>query len=226
MDKEELLKGFGEKLGEQPNAEGIYEKSGISTRTLDTYVGEILPEVGEEVNDGFYEKHIRILNSIGGQMRKEKADLFKSLKSTTKTDPEPKQEPNNGGNDGIQAILGKLDEITKANNSLKERLDQQERQRSVSEITRQLNGALKEKYQNFNQDVFEIAIKEISVDTEKSVESQADELTKAYEAWNKRLYGNGPSPRLGGREQTKQVGDALAELKAKHQKEGRLPNNN
>ena len=95
IEKEELLKTFGERIGE-PDANGNYEKIGISQRTLDAYVEAISKGGVETVDDAFLDCHISILESMGGQMRKMYADFVKSYKPTqepTKEEPIKEETP-------------------------------------------------------------------------------------------------------------------------------------
>lgn len=228
MEKEKLLDAFREKLGEQPDAEGNYAKSGISQRTLDAYVDAILPSAGETPDDAFYNTHIGILNAMGGQIRHEKAAFAKSYQPQKPAGQEPaKQEPAQtaGVNDGnaLEAIMKSIKELSDMNKTLAQRLDTQEREKSHEETVARLNDTLKGKYLNFNADVFNIAVKESDIDGDRSLDDKLKDVTSSYEAWVKKLYGDGPKPRTGQQQRQSEVSAQLLQLKEKHIKEGKLP---
>ena len=96
MEKETLLNGFNQRIG-APDANGMYGETGISGRTLDVYLDQILPSITDDasVDDEFYNKHITFLKAMGGQMRHEKAEFIKNYKSQTPpaTSPTPPTPP-------------------------------------------------------------------------------------------------------------------------------------
>ena len=93
MEKETLLTGFNERLG-NPDAQGMYAEAGVSQRTLDAYIDGVLPTIADdsEVNDTFWERHINFIKAIGGQMRHEKAEFAKNYKPAP-TPPSPQSTP-------------------------------------------------------------------------------------------------------------------------------------
>ena len=93
MEKETLLTGFNERLG-NPDAQGMYAEAGVSSRTLDAYIDGVLPTISDdsEVNDAFWERHINFIKAVGGQMRHEKAEFAKNYKPA-QTAPAPPAPP-------------------------------------------------------------------------------------------------------------------------------------
>lgn len=117
MEKETLLTGFNERLG-NPDAQGMYAEAGVSSRTLDAYIDGVLPTISDdsEVNDAFWERHINFIKAVGGQMRHEKAEFAKNYKPDVppvtdppaKTDPAP---PAPGDKGELQKLLERMEEM-------------------------------------------------------------------------------------------------------------------
>ena len=203
IEKEELLKTFGEKLGE-PDANGNYEKIGISQRTLDAYVDAISKGGVETADESFYDAHISILESMGGQMRKMYADFVKSYKPTqepTKQDepikddapiePQPKEE------DALKAIQDQLKQVLELNTTLTSRLDQMEAKEKVAQTTKAVADAMKAKGAN-DAYVLNNVLKSLQLEDGKSADDLANDMMAKYDKELKEGRGAGAQPRMGG----------------------------
>lgn len=201
IEKEELLKTFGERIG-NPDANGNYEKIGISQRTLDAYV-EAISNLGiETADDAFYNNHISVLESMGGQMRKMYADFVKSYKPTqepTKEDPidegattaeSPKED------DALKAIQEQLKQVLELNTNLTSRLDQMEAKEKVSQTTRAVADAMKAKGAS-DAYVLNNVLKTLQLEEGKSAEELAEAMMATYDKELKECRGEGAHPRMG-----------------------------
>lgn len=87
MDKETLLSKFKPSIGEPDANTQMYGDTGLSVRTLDTYLEAILPGITDDaiVTDDYVNTHVKILKSMGGQMRHEQSEFVKKLQATDST---------------------------------------------------------------------------------------------------------------------------------------------
>lgn len=202
IEKEELLKTFGEKLGE-PDANGNYEKIGISQRTLDAYVDAISKLGVESADEAFLNCHISILESMGGQMRKMYADFVKSYK--------PTQEPTKE-DDALKAIQEQLKQVLELNTTLTTRLDQMEAKEKVAQTTKAVADTMKAKGAS-DAYVLNNVLKTLQLEEGKSAEELADAMMAKYDEELKACRGDGATPRngTGGTASSKELEDYFAE---------------
>lgn len=198
MEKEELLTKLQTEIG-KPDAEGNYGVTGISQRTLDTYIESILPTLGENADDAVVSAHAAILKSIGGQIRHEKAEFVKSYKPQ-----QPKQsQPDSNGKEGKEGggeeseILKMLKQISTDNEALKQRLDKREKEAEQTRIKTLVVEGLKSKNAT-DEYVLKNCLKGVEFDVSKSVEELVDEYIKVYDAEYKEARGGADAPRRGG----------------------------
>lgn len=218
IEKEELLKTFGERIGE-PDANGNYEKIGISQRTLDAYVEAISKEGVEKVDDAFLDCHISILESMGGQMRKMYADFVKSYKPTQEpvkeeepikeeepAEPQPKED------DALKAIQEQLKQVLELNTSLTSRLDQMEAKEKVAQTTKAVADAMKAKGASDTY-VLNNVLKGLQLEEGKSAEDLASAMMAKYDEELKECRGVGATPRngTGGTASSKELEEYFAE---------------
>lgn len=200
IEKEELLKGFGDKLGE-PDAAGNYEKIGITSRTLDTYVDAIAKTGIEEAGEGFYATHLAILESMGGQMRKEKADFVKSYKSNAGEEQGNKAqepgEPKPENDSDLVVLKEQLTKMQELNTSLSQRLDAIENGAKKAETTQAVAEAMRAKGAS-DAYVLKNTLKRLQIEEGKSAEEMAEALMSAYDKELKECRGDGAQPRMGG----------------------------
>lgn len=218
IEKEELLKTFGEKLGE-PDANGNYEKIGISQRTLDAYVDAISKLGVESADEAFLNCHISILESMGGQMRKMYADFVKSYKPTqeptkeeepikkeTPTEESPKED------DALKAIHEQLKQVLELNTTLTSRLDQMEAKEKVAQTTKAVADAMKAKGAN-DAYVLNNVLKSLQLEDGKSADDLANDMMAKYDEELKECRGIGATPRngTGGTASSKELEEYFAE---------------
>lgn len=202
IEKEELLKTFGERIGE-PDANGNYEKIGISQRTLDAYVEAISKGGVETVDDAFLDCHISILESMGGQMRKMYADFVKSYKPTqepTKEEPIKEETPTEETpkeDNALKAIQEQLKQVLELNTTLTSRLDKMEAKEKVAQTTKAVADAMKAKGAS-DAYVLNNVLKTLQLEEGKSAEDIADAMMATYDKELKECRGAGAQPRMGG----------------------------
>lgn len=219
MEKEELLNGLKEVIG-NPDANGMYGDTGISKRTLDAYVDEVMiPLVGEyeKVGENFYSQQAAFLKSIGGQLRHEKAEFAKSYQP--KPSPAPEQKPTDGNGELMNTLLQKISEIADNNKKLEERLEQERSRQEQSELRKKVEAGMKAKNAN-DAYVLKNVLKGATFDNAKSVDELVDEYLDKYDAELTEARGTTNAiPRNGrGGERGKTVADSYFARKA--QREG------
>lgn len=94
MEKETLLSGFNQRIGNPDATTGMYGDTGVSGRTINAYLDTILPSITDDgmVTDAFYDSHVNILKAMGGQMRHEQSEFVKSYKPSP-NNPNPNSNP-------------------------------------------------------------------------------------------------------------------------------------
>lgn len=190
MEKEALLTSIQSIIG-NPDADGNYGETGISQRTLDSYLDGILPTLGEEVSEDVLKAHAGILKSIGGQIRHEKAEFVKNYKPDTKpNEVTPPQEPN-------KEILDALAKIQADNKALQERLDRQDKEKEQKGLMEKVMAGLKAKNAT-DEYVLKNAMRGVVFDTKKSVEQLVEDSLKLYDAEYTAARGAGAAPRQAG----------------------------
>lgn len=185
MDKETLLQGFGERLGNTEN--GFYTQNGLSERTVETYVDAILPSVGETVDDAFYATHVAILGTMGGQLRHEKAEWIKSQKPTPPSPPNPK--PSEETPSEVAELKAMLESIT-------ERLDKTAKAEQADKELRTLKSLMKEKGAQ-DEYCLKNVLKGYALPEGKKATDVVDDMLKAYDSEVKECRGIGATPRAG-----------------------------
>lgn len=222
MEKETLLAGFNERLG-NPDANGMYE-AGVSSRTLDAYVNGILPTITDDaqVDDAFWSRHTDFIKSMGGQMRHEKAEFVKNYKPKPAVVEKPVEKPGLGNGTENPEIA-----------ELKKRMEAMERENAEEKrrmAAKGLRMEAKGKYAELN-----VANKALWGDAVEMAECKdgmtVDELVKSaksiYEKKLKEYFGDGATP-YGSDESSPALGkeeaDARREaFRKRMQSQGRLP---
>lgn len=206
MEKEALLTSIRGIIG-NPDADGNYGETGISQRTLDTYLESILPTLGEEAGADVIKAHAEILKSIGGQIRHEKAEFVKNYKP-------PVAPPVEHGNKEILEALAKIQADNKA---LQERLDNQEKDREQKVLMAKVLDGMRAKNAS-DEYVLKNAMRGVELDKDKSVEQLVEDSLKLYDAEYKAARGDGAKPRQGnggGGGTDSDLDDFFAEMKKK-----------
>lgn len=189
MDKETLLTEFGSRLG-KTDSEGNYTQAGISSRTLDVYVENILPTAGEAPDENFYTSHVAILNSLGGQMRKQIADAIKSaMPKQTPPSIDEADKAQTPPSDEVQKLQATIESLTK-------RLDDQDKTRLQETSLSELKTLLKEKGAT-DEYVLRNTLKGYVIPEGKNPEEVVDAVLSLYDKEVRECRGDGATPRNG-----------------------------
>lgn len=194
MKKEELLDGLKNAIGD-PDADGNYGETGLSLRTIESYVDDVLvPQFGneEKVADDFYKNQAGFLKTVGGQLRHEKAEFAKSYK------PAPGNDGNNGGSDGgngdLAELLKKVNELAENNKVLTDRLNAAETGKAQSELRKKIEAGMRAKNADDGY-VLKNVLKGETFDAKKSVDELVEEYLKKYDAELTEARRDGGVPR-------------------------------
>lgn len=204
MTKEELLSALSAHVGE-PNESGIFPDFGISVRTLDCYVENIASVAPDDLNDDFIAAQIAILKSIGGQLRKEKADFAKSYQPPTPpplapSEPEqpaaqPSQSPTPSPtiDDRYEALLKSLtDKVDEMNRRISDR----ENSEHLSMLSHKVRTALVGKGAT-DEYVLNAVMRNRQMDISKDVDSLIADYLSDYDKEYAACRGEGAPPRNG-----------------------------
>lgn len=213
MEKETLLNGFNQRIGE-PDANGMYGETGISGRTLDVYLDQILPDITDDasVNDEFYNKHVVFLKAMGGQLRHENAEFVKNYKPNTppSTPPAP---PAAGANDDL---LKRLEALEKERENDKRAYAVNSLRESVAKKCEELKVS--------NKSLWEDSVKAVQYTDGMDELAMLEKAKQVYESKLKAYFGEGATPyggvSTGGGNDGKKVLDNFFERKIK---EGKFP---
>lgn len=191
MTKEELSNLFAAKVGE-PDADGNYAKLGISSRTLDAYL-DGLSTLGTEVDEASLDTHMTFLGSMGGQLRKEKADFVKSYKPA-EPEPKPKDEEKKPEEDEyakrIESLQAKIDEF-----------DAKLKRNEETANSKKLAGDVAARMKSLGAEdeyVLNIVLRGATFDGGKNANDLADELMSKYDDELRLCRGDGAIPRGNG----------------------------
>lgn len=219
MDKETLLSNFTKSIGEPDATTGMYGDTGISRRTMDVYIDNLLPRITDDntVDAAFIESHVGFIKAMGGQMRHEQSEFAKNYKPN-------QQQPNNASPEGKDnEVLELLKGINKENKELRERLDKQDQASSQKELREKVVAGLKAKGVD-DEYVLNVALsKHGELDTKKTVDELVNALLPTYDEEFSACRGSGATPRTGQQQQQNRKSEALSKMKERHQKSGELP---
>lgn len=210
MEKEQILSTLTAKLG----------KTSFSSRSLDAYVSANLPAEGTEPDDAYFETHVNVLKSFGGQYSHDLAtaieDFKKNYKPTT-TSPAPTTPSADGELAKALERIGALESaITKKDEIL-----------IVDNIRKSILGKAEElKISNYKNE-WEDAVNSIPLTKETS---DADALAKAkekFESLVKRYHGDSAKPYGKGEKTPKFTADEAKKRReaylAKLKSSGKIP---
>lgn len=213
MDKETLLTSIQAIIG-KPDTDGNYGETGVSSRTLDTYLEGILPTLGDNPNEDLIKAHANILKSIGGQIRHEKAEFVKSRTQSAQTETERETEQADDHLQGIAKVLKGLQEDYK---KMQERLDTQEKAKEQAALREKVIAGMRSKNAT-DEYVLKNAMRDVVFDAEKSVEQLVEESLKLYDAEFTEARGSGANPRQsasGAKSSDAELDDFFKEMKRK-----------
>ena len=241
MDAETLKSSFEKLIGE-PDAKGFIGDTGITERTLDAYIGAILPTIKEDadVNDDFYNLHLGVIKAMGGQTRFMNAEFARNFKKEgVGNHPEPNvgkpnadNVPNKGGDTGgsngddgqISELKTQLGETLKLIKELKE---ERETEKKTS-VRNELFGAAKKSlrseiedggFNKCNDGIFEIAFSDVEYKDGMTDKEIATEAKRNYERRFHTIFGDGATPFSNhggsGGANNSGIGSYLEQLKAR-----------
>lgn len=200
MKKEELLNGLKNAIGD-PDADGNYGETGLSLRTIESYVDNVLvPQFGEEekVADDFYKNQAGFLKTVGGQLRHEKAEFAKNYKPALGNAGGGGGNSGEGGKEGeLAAMTKKVNELVKSNKDLADRLNASETSKVQNELRKKIEAGMKAKNADDGY-VLKNVLKGETFDTNKSVDELVEKYLKKYDTELAEARGNGGVPRANG----------------------------
>lgn len=203
MEKEILLSGFNEKIG-NPDENGFIGETGISQRTLEAYVDSILPEIASDdmVNDSFYDRHVNFLKSVGGQLRHEKSEFVKKYKPQGQVKTTEQSKP---GNEVVEQLLAsnkeladQLKEAVKAVSDIKKERESEKAAEKTEMMFKNAMTVLRNKIESVggvvNDGVLSMAKMLTTLSEGMDDVALQAALQSNYESQYKAVFGNGSSP--------------------------------
>lgn len=184
MTKEELLASLSAKLG----------KTSLSERTLSSYAENVLKLVDQDkqLDDAFVDAHVAILQSMGGQLSHDVSAIVS--RNNTPTPPTPPVNQNQGGNSDLDEIRKLLTGMKEEYTSLKQRMDDDAKNRSQAELRSKVSEAMKSKGAK-NEYIIKQTLGQATFDEKKSVDELTEEYLKTYDANYKDCFGDSAAPR-------------------------------
>lgn len=223
MEREKIISEIQSRLGQ----------TCVSERTIGDVVDFASPADGTEPDDAYYDKVIKLLGSFNGNINNYTASQtklrdteIKSLKEELKGLKGVKPKDGIDNNDGLKAIIDRLEKIEKTNSELNSELASYKNSQTTKELINSVRKTLKEKCDN--EEVLNIALQTFGdLDVSKSADVIAGDVETKYNALIKKLYGNGYEPK-GGNGGTKPMTSAQAkaaqdEFKQQLIRSGQLP---
>lgn len=211
MDKETLLSGFTQRIGE-PGADGNYGDTGISGRTMDSYIEGILPTITDDaaVTDDFYDRHVNFLKAMGGQMRHEKAEFVKNYK------PQQKQVEQKGDDD---KLLKRIEEIEK-------RFSDERKESEVRDMRSEVCNRASSLKVN-NKELWKDSVELVGYKDGMTADEMTEAAKAVYEKKLKSYFGEGSAP-YGGtgtseETQSEEAKKRREEFKERMRRQGKLP---
>ena len=183
MTKEELLASLSAKLG----------KTSLSERTLSSYAENVLKLVDQDkqLDDAFVDAHVAILQSMSGQLSHDVSAIVSKNNAPTPPQTTPQTQGGNSDLDEIRKLLsGMKEEYT----SLKQRMDDDAKNRSQAELRSRVSEAMKSKGAK-NEYIIKQTLGQATFDEKKSVDELTEEYLKTYDANYKDCFGDSAAPR-------------------------------
>lgn len=181
MEKEQILSTLNEKLGQ----------TSLSERTINDYISENLPAEGTEPDEAYWEKHAKILKSLGGNFSADVAAQVEDFKKNYKPGDQkgqPKEDPK--PNKGVEELKRQFEELSK-------KLTEKETQLTQQQLLAKVKAAMVAKGAE-DEYVLKQTLRGVTLDTKKSVPELAEELLKSYDSELTACRGKGAAPRNGG----------------------------
>lgn len=208
MEKEQILSTLTAKLG----------KTSISSRSLDTYISANLPAEGTEPDDAYFEKHVNVLKSFGGQYSHDLATAIEDFKKNYK--PEPDHTPDPTPDAALAKALERIEALEKASKEKETLLGVEKLRNGV------LGKAEELKISNYKNE-WEDAVSKVDLSDCKTEEealtkakSEFERIVKRYHGDSAKPYGKGEhTPKFTAEESKKRREAYLANLR----KSGKIP---
>lgn len=212
MEKEQILSTINEKLGQ----------TSLSKRTISDYIDANLPAEGVEPDSTYWDKHTKILKSLGGNFSADVAaqveDFKKNYKSST-----VKEELHDDKR--YAALEEKFDKLMGNYEKLTEQLAKKESEQTQQQLMSKVKDAMvkagaKDEY------VLKQTLRGVILDTKRSVEDITKELMTAYDSEFTACRGKGAAPRngnSGGSDKGENSADAYWARKQKKEGWGKQP---
>lgn len=184
MNKEKIFEELKAKIGE----------TSLSDRTLMSWVEQNLPADGAEPDDAYWDKHVALMKSLGGQYNHDVADYVS--KHQPKPDPKPQPDPTPApkADDEVKKML---EELRKQNEALTKRMDDEAAARERSAML----SRVRERMQSAGCDqsyILDNVLRDAVVDGKKPLDDIVNELLSEYDSEFVKAYGRGVQPRNGG----------------------------
>ncbi len=188
MEKEQILSGLTEKLGQ----------TSFSQRTLEKYIDLNPLADGAEPDEAYYTKAVDFLKGMEGQYSHELAakvaEIKKDLegKITPPTPPAPPTPPT--PTKGDDELLKKFEELEKQLTELKNANTEAEGRRKQENLLKEVRKGMKAK--NASDDyVLEKTLQGVELDDKKSVDELVKDMLVKYDAEFTACRGRGATPR-------------------------------
>lgn len=209
MEKETLLSGFTQRIGD-PDANGYFGETGISQRTLDVYVENILPTIPSDdaVNDDFYGRHVNILKSMGGQLRHMNGEFAKNYKPQSTSTASSAAEPPSSGNNVVAQLLESNRKLSEQLTNAVESINLMKQEREAEAARARVEGlfgsamkSLRDKISNAGGEVNEgvLGMARTVTNYAEGMDEAAllASLQASYEKQYKAVFGEGSTPLSG-----------------------------
>lgn len=223
MEKETLLTGFNERLG-NPDANGMYDQVGVSQRTLETYVDGMLPTITDdaEVNDTFWERHVNFIKAMGGQLRHEKAEFVKGYKPAPAPAPTPTPTP---APTPAPAADGELQKLMERMEAMENERKAEKQALAVKSLRMDAKGKA-EAMNVSNKALWNDAVDLVEYKDDMDAEAMAKAAKVIYEKKLKDYFGDGAAPYGGNAGGGGASGKELDDFFNRKRMEGKFPTKN
>lgn len=182
MEKEKLLSTLTEKLG----------KTSFSTQTIEAYLDLNPVTEGSEPDDDYWQKAVTFLGKMQGQFNH---DVAKAVSAQSASPVEEEKDEVKEEKVTLPENISKLlDEIKNENKKLKDRLDEQDKQRAVANLREQVAEGMKAKNAS-NAYVLRNVLRDAEFDSSKSIDELVSEYLAKYDVELREANPGGYVPR-------------------------------
>lgn len=212
MEREKILTTLNGKLG----------NTSLSDKTIGDFVDNFMPNDGSDPTDADFDKAANILKSLQGQYNHDVAtQISKFKKSLPEENIKEPVENAKTGEDKINRndeLFNMIKAIKEQNEQLRQRLDDQDKEKAQYELMTKVKEAMRAKGAN-DEYVLRNTMKGVILDGNESIDKLVDDNLKRYDKELRDARGDGAIPRQSRSGQNaKTAADAYFARKAK--KEG------